>query len=118
MNTKINSKYLYTLIVILIILAVLLIYILIKSKERVFPKYKEYREIKIGMTQNEVENRLGQPYKVYLKDSAPEDYYIDGYSYNKRDITNKLYIYIDGEPIAYIYFDNYNKVEYVYVGGS
>ena len=118
MSTKINSKYLYTLIVILIILAVLLMYMLIKSKEHVFPKYKEYREIKTGMTQNEVENMLGQPYKVYYKDNAPKNYYIEGWNYKKRDINNKVYIYLEGEPIAYIYFNNKNKVEYVYVGGS
>ena len=92
--------------------------IVIDSKERLFPMYKEYRKIEIGMTQNEVEAKLGEPYKIYFKDTAPNNYYIDGYNYKKRDITNKVFIYIDGEPIAYIYFDNANIVEDVYVGGS
>ena len=80
--------------------------------------YKEYRNIEIGMTLQEVEDRLGQPYKDYYKDNAPKNYYKEGWSYNKRDIINKVYIYLSGEPIAYIYFDDDDEVEYAFVGGS
>ena len=88
------------------------------NAEILWPNYKEFNTIKIGMSQTQVEEILGKPYKVYYKNSAPENYYIDGRNYRKRDITNKVYIYLKEEPIAYIYFDQSNRVEYVYVGGS
>jgi len=113
-----NIKKSIFIIIIAILIIIILKYLAIYNEEKLWPKYKEYREIKIGMTQNEVENMLGQPYKVYYKDNAPKNYYIEGWNYKKRNINNKVYIYLEGEPIAYIYFDNDDKVEYVFVGGS
>ena len=118
MNKKLNSKYLFILIIIFISIGVYIKFVLPDHEEILFPMYKEYRKIKVGMTQDEVENILGEPYKIYFKDTAPKDYYIDGYYYKKRYIKNKVFIYIDGEPISYIYFNDDDNVEYVYIGGS
>jgi outer membrane protein assembly factor BamE (lipoprotein component of BamABCDE complex) len=81
-------------------------------------EYGRLRSIEVGMTEAEVVQKLGSPHEVHDAATAPENYYVGGYSYEKRRITNKVYIYIEAEPIAYVYFDNSNLVEYVFVGGS
>lgn len=80
--------------------------------------YERFRSVRVGMTEQEVRNALGAPAQVYGRADAPEDYYVKGYSFRKRAITNKVLIYIAAEPIAYVYLDNQNKVEDVFVGGS
>ncbi len=81
-------------------------------------EYELLRSVKIGLTEEDVVELLGQPYKVYQATDAPDDYYVEGYSRKERRITGKVFIYIASEPIAYIYFDHDNKVEEVFVGGS
>ncbi len=81
-------------------------------------EYELFQSVKIGMTEEEVVQLLGQPYKIYHATDAPENYYVDGYGYKERPITNKVFIYIASEPIAYVYFNHNNKVEEVVVGGS
>jgi len=80
--------------------------------------YALFRSIKIGMSEQHVVNLLGKPVKIYSRGTAPKDYYVKGYSYKEREISNKVFIYIASEPIAYIYFDDQNNVEDVFVGGS
>ncbi len=79
---------------------------------------EQFRSIKVGMTEDEVLNRLGTPEKVYNKATALKDYYIKGYAHKKREISNKVLIYTYGEAIAYIYLDEEDKVEDVFIGGS
>lgn len=81
-------------------------------------EYELFRSIKIGMSEEEVREILGEPYRVYSRGAAPADYYEEGYSFERRLITNKVFIYIATEPIAYVYFDESNRVEEVFVGGS
>lgn len=81
-------------------------------------EYKRFQSIKPGMTDSQVLVLLGKPERMYEKGSAPKDYYIKGYAFKERPISNKVYIYVSKEPIAYIYFDDQNKVEEVFVGGS
>jgi outer membrane protein assembly factor BamE (lipoprotein component of BamABCDE complex) len=81
-------------------------------------EYKRFERIRPGMTESQVLALLGKPERMYEKGSAPKDYYIKGYAFKERPITNKVYVYVGKEPIAYIYFDNQNKVEEAVVGGS
>lgn len=81
-------------------------------------EYERFQSIQAGMTEQEVRDKLGTPRHVYEKASAPEDYYVKGYSRKKRSITNKVLIYAASEPIAYVYLDDQGKVEEVFVGGS
>lgn len=81
-------------------------------------EYERFNSIAVGMTEQEVLERLGSPTLSYLSDDAPEDYYVEGYSFKKRPITHKVLIYVGSEPIAYIYLDKQEKVEDVFVGGS
>lgn len=80
--------------------------------------YEVFWSIKVDMTEQEVIKILGQPLEIYKATTSPVDYYVKGYSRKKREITNKVFIYITGETIAYIYFDDQNCVEDVFVGGS
>jgi outer membrane protein assembly factor BamE (lipoprotein component of BamABCDE complex) len=81
-------------------------------------EYRLFRQVKNGMTEAQVTELLGQPYRSYEKSNAPEDYYVKGYSFKKRAITNKVLIYIKVEPICYVYLDQNGIVEDVFVGGS
>jgi hypothetical protein len=79
---------------------------------------REFRKVKIGMTEAQVTELLGQPFRLYTKDDAPVDYYVKGYSYKERAITNRVLIYVKVEPICYVYIDQKGIVEDVFVGGS
>ena len=81
-------------------------------------EYEKFRSIHRGMSEAQVVEKLGAPTRVYHRADAPKDYYVKGYSREEREITNKVFIYIGSEPIAYIYFDDANTVEHVFVGGS
>jgi len=101
-----------------IVVAVLLLVNSLVFQRAFKEEYEHFRAVKPGMTEAEVVKLLGQPYKVYEKATAPKNYYVEGYSFKKRLITNKVFVYIGTEPIAYIYFDDANKVEEAFVGGS
>jgi outer membrane protein assembly factor BamE (lipoprotein component of BamABCDE complex) len=77
-----------------------------------------FRQIKVGMTEAYVRETLGDPLFTYEKETAPEDYYVKGYSFKKRDITHRVLIYKKAEPICYVYIDTTGVVEDVFVGGS
>ncbi len=81
-------------------------------------EYRRLEAVTVGMSEREVIALLGQPHKTYYRDSAPKDYYVPGYTYKERAISNKVFIYSFSEPIAYYYLDNNNKVEDAFVGGS
>lgn len=82
------------------------------------PEYERFEAIQVGMTEEQVRELLGDPLKVYDAETAPEDYYVEGWTFKRRPITNKVFIYIATEPIAYVWFDEQNRVEEVFVGGS
>ena len=81
-------------------------------------EYDLFRSVQIGMSEQDVIDLLGKPHRVYRAPDAPADYYVNGYARKQRPIKNKVFIYIGSEPIAYIYFDQQNEVEDVFVGGS
>jgi hypothetical protein len=81
-------------------------------------QYAEFRKIKVGMTEAEVRTALGEPLHEYTQKSAPSPYYVKGWTYKERRISNKVLIYIKAEPIAYIWIDGRGCVEDVFVGGS
>ncbi|MEX2093773.1 MAG: outer membrane protein assembly factor BamE [Pirellulales bacterium] len=81
-------------------------------------EYQRFESVKVGMSEEEVTATLGKPLHVYSKADAPESYYVEGYSFRKREITNKVLIFRATEAIAYVYLDHKNEVEKVFVGGS
>lgn len=105
-------------VVVAVGLSVMVWLMLGKMDEHYEKLYEQYRVIKPGMTEEEVVQKLGMPSIVYSRDTAPNNYYVEGWAFKEREITNKLFIYRGGEPIAYIYFDNSGLVEDTFVGGS
>ena len=101
-----------------IVLAILLIANTLVFHQAFKKEYELFCAVKRGMSEVEVINLLGSPYKTYDKATAPKNYYLKGYSFKERSITNKVFVYIGTEPVAYIYFDDKNKVEETFVGGS
>ena len=81
-------------------------------------EYERFESVKVGMPEEEVTATLGKPRHVYSQADAPESYYVDGYSFKERKITNKVLIFVATEAIAYVYLDNNNEVEEVFIGGS
>lgn len=77
-----------------------------------------FAQAKVGMTEQEVRGALGPPQRVFEASRAPAHYYVDGWAYDERSISNKVHIYLGGEPIAYVYYDHDDRVEHVFVGGS
>lgn len=77
-----------------------------------------FEQVRVGMREADVRALLGPPSKEYSRETAPETYYVEGYSFERRKISGKVLIYVGSEPIAYVYVDPAGVVEYVYVGGS
>lgn len=81
-------------------------------------EYRKFEAVAVGWTEEQVVAHLGEPARVYTRETAPKDYFVKGYGYKSRPITNKVWIYIGSEPIAYVYFDLRERVEEVVVRGS
>lgn len=82
------------------------------------PDVQRFRSM-VGKTESEVRQTLGTPHKVHDRASAPEHYYEEGYTFEKREITNKVFVYFaQPDIIAYLYFDQRDRVESVFVGAS
>lgn len=110
-----------TIAVLLLIIAALVGFVLVAkvAVQNTFgEEYERFRQVEEGMTEEQVRSLLGEPYRQYSRDSAPADYYVDGYSFKRRPITQKVLIYVGTEPIAYIYLDREGRVEEVFIGGS
>jgi len=80
-------------------------------------EYEKLRAVQIGWTEDQVKACLGEPFKVYTKESATENHCVQGREYRNRAITSKVWICIIDEPIAYVCFDDQSKVEEVLPGG-
>lgn len=78
----------------------------------------KFKQIHVGMPEGDVRALLGPPSREYNRETAPDNYYVEGYSFKRRAISGKVLIYVGSEPIAYVYVDPAGLVEYVYVGGS
>ena|SRR5687767_7395559 len=81
-------------------------------------EYSSFKSIKRGMTEEQVVARLGKPQRVYERATAPREYYVEGYTFKRRNITSRVLIYIGSKPIAYVYLDRKNQVEEVFIGWS
>ena len=82
------------------------------------PRERIRSKLELGLTPAQVVERLGEPDYVHGVDTAPEDYYVDGWAYRERPITSTVQVFILGEPIAYVWYDEDGRVEDWFVGGS
>lgn len=102
----------------LLLVALVVMWAYGEYKEVFREDYRRLEAVEVGMTESQVRELLGEPHQEYEAGTAPEDYYVEGWAYKRRPITNKVFIYHGGEPILYVWFDEENRVEEVFVGGS
>jgi hypothetical protein len=81
-------------------------------------EHKKFASVVKGMSEQDVTQRLGEPYRMYTAADAPSNYYVEGYAREERPISGKVLIYMGTDSIAYVYIDKTGKVEHVFVGGS
>lgn len=82
------------------------------------PDRDYFRRATTGMDESEIVAMFGEPREVVWGQDGGTDYYLPGYSYERRDVSKKVLIYVRGEAIAYIYIGDDDRVEHVFVGGS
>ncbi len=82
------------------------------------PKRQVEAKLELGLTAAEVVERLGEPNHVHHADTAPEDYYVEGWARRERPITSTVQVFILGEPICYVWYDEEGLVEDWFLGGS
>jgi len=114
-----KTKYLLLLILLVVISSVVFIFHIWTRA----PYTEIERIIENINTEEEVIKVFGKPHKIFYK--GEKDYYVKGYSFKRRLIQNKVYIYFPKmhssdyvDIILYVYFDNNNLVEDYFVGGS
>jgi len=77
------------------------------------------RQFEPGMTEAQVQRKLGEPAFVFARSSGHEGCRVPGYSHDSRKISNRCLVYFGkGDSIAYVYIANDGQVEHVFVGGS
>jgi hypothetical protein len=64
-----------------------------RAVDRLKQDYDRFHAITVGMTEQAVRGKLGEPVHVHEKATAPKDYYVRGYSFKERPITHKVLIH-------------------------
>lgn len=82
------------------------------------PTVELWQRVTIGLSEAEVRSVLGAPWREFHRETAPQDYYVPGYSRKKRPISAKVMIYLDRSMICYVWFNSSNRVEDIYYGPS
>jgi len=76
-------------------------------------------KLRPGQTEAQVISLLGEePAFVYDRETAPVDYYVDGWSRKERAITHRVLIFMPGALICYVWLDERGLVEDSFVCGS
>jgi hypothetical protein len=76
-------------------------------------------KLRVGLTEPDVIRSLGkEPAYRYHRDNAPADYYVKGWERRERPITGSVLIFMFGETICYVWFDERGRLEDFILGGS
>ncbi len=75
-------------------------------------------KLALGLSRADVLSRLGEPSCVLERATTPDHYYVDGWAYKEREISNSVLVFLLGEPICYVWIDDDGRVEDYFVGGS
>lgn len=113
-----RSRWLKTLagLFILFALAVLATGLFIEDWRR--PTRERWAQVVTGKSEHDVRLRLGKPYKVYDKATAPASYYEPGYRHKEREISHRVLIYMGNDLILYVWIDEQGNVEDSFIGPS
>lgn len=82
------------------------------------PKRQVDAKLELDLTPAQIVERLGEPNLVHHAGTAPEDYYVEGWARRERPITSMVQVFILGEPICYVWYDEDGLVEDWFLGGS
>lgn len=113
-----NLKYTMIFLILIIVVdvgAVLTTRIFMLTIEAINSDEKNMLSIHLDMSEHDVESIMGKYDVAYNSETDPGKYHNNKNCHNKRDATNKVHIYMKGQRIAYIYYDRFNKVEYVHL---
>jgi outer membrane protein assembly factor BamE (lipoprotein component of BamABCDE complex) len=78
----------------------------------------QLKRIKIGMSEKQVLIILGEPPTWTFTAKDNKDYYIPGHSFKKRNITNKVLLFVEGDMILYVWFNKEGFVEDTFLARS
>lgn len=79
---------------------------------------ERWAQVDTGKSEHDVRMRLGKPYKVYDKSTAPAFYYEPGYRHKERKISHRVLIYMGNDLILYVWIDEQGNVEDSFIGPS
>lgn len=82
------------------------------------PTREPWSTIDVGERIDTVRRRLGPPVHEYTRESAPEDYYVEGWRRRERPITGSVHIWMGADLILYVWCDADGKVEETFTGSS
>jgi len=73
-------------------------------------------QVGVGMHSDDVRERLGQPSRVTMKGEALDPPHVSGFTPSAR-VRNEVWLYIKYRYLIYVYIDEDNLVQVVYVCG-
>ena len=82
------------------------------------PTIALWEQVQPGHKEDAVRSRLGDPFRQYVRETVPVDYYIPGYERKEREVTGKVLIYRGADMVLYIWFDEEGHVEETFRGIS
>lgn len=82
------------------------------------PTRRLWAQVAVGDTAESVIQRLGEPYRTVCCSEGNEDYYITGYGYKRRPISNRVLIYLKSDLVLYVWLDADDRVEETFVANS
>lgn len=79
---------------------------------------EKWKRIRIGDSTTTLVETLGEPKLKFTRDSAPVNYYVDGYARKVRPINGSVSIYLERDLIMYVWLSPDDIVEDVFWGPS
>lgn len=77
-----------------------------------------WEQVRIGDTDASVREKLGKPYREYRRETAPHRYYVPGYRFREREITEAVLIYMGADLVLYVWINKEGRVEDKFIGVS
>ncbi len=108
------------LVLVPLILVIVLTYAFVRFQMERFrkPTVDLWSKVEVGASESSVRAMLGNPFREYTRESAPERYYISGYGHKERAISGKALIYSGADMVNYVWISNLGVVEDLYRAGS
>lgn len=80
--------------------------------------YARFEGIEPGMSEHQVREELGEPYREYSSEDGLESYWQPGHAHPEPKDFHRVLVYRSIEPVLYVFLDRDGRVERTFVGGS